>query len=249
MRLQYLKDVMGNNYVGVNIQHNEIEPCLNDLKEYLNDDKYYDIVTEYQQCRDSNHWHVTVINLFEFNALAKTIGMRQLLERIDVMFKMEIEDLLMKGIGKADKYNNIAYFAIVESDFLSSVRDSFNLPTADFHCTIGFYKKDVHGVRKNKLIDRGSKFINTINNSYYDNNKTFEFINNVKNLETELNTFDIVSITESHINIHSNGLCYGISLLNDGEIDELSVVTKHEYTGDGSFMNQYQVEKVIGQKH
>ncbi len=243
-RLQYIKDVLGNNYVGIDVYEEMVSPFLQQLKEYVDDDKEFEILTSCQKLRDHDKWHITVINVFDYDNLAKTLGMKTFLERLDSIFKMEITDIDFKGIGKAERNGNIAYFIVCESDFIASVRDSFKLNAIDLHCTLGFNRKDVHGVRKNEIIENKPKFLKAISNLYYKD-KSFSFLNDIGNLGITLDNIEVISITNTAITIRSNNVCYCISLVNSGEKDVFWVVS--EYTdSESKSINQYQIEKVLG---
>jgi len=246
MKLTYIKDVLNNNYVGIDLNQNVVAPYLNELEEYIDNEKLYKTLIANQQLRDHNTWHITVINVFEYNALVSSIGMKNFLERLDNLFVMEVEDVIFKGIGKAERNGNIAYFIVCESDFLTSVRDSFGLPNQDFHCTLGFNRKDVHGVRKNVVIDKKPKLIKKVAELYYKNNKSFNFINEIKNLNTTLDKIEVVSITDTCLTIQSNNTFYGIGLVDNGDGDILYVVSEYPCEED-KYINQYQIEKILGQ--
>lgn len=243
-RLQYIKDVLGNNYVGIDVYEEQVSPFLQQLKDYVDDDKEFEILTANQKLRDHGDWHITVINVFDYNDLAKSLGMKTFLERLDAIFKMEVTDINFKGIGKAERNGNTAYFVVCESDFLNSIRDSFKLNPIDLHCTLGFNRKDVHGVRKNQILENKSKFLKTISNLYYKD-KTLSFLNDVRNLRISLDNIEVLSITDSTITIRSNNVCYGISLIDNGSGDELWVVSQYE-DKDKKSINQYQIEKILG---
>ena len=247
MRLQYIKDVLNNNYVGINVYSDMVQPYLSELKEYIDNDKLYEVLLNNQRTRDHNTWHITVINVFEYNALASSIGMKTFLERLDNLFKTDIDDILLKGFGKAERNGNVAYYVVCESDFLASIRDSFGLSTLDFHCTLGFNRKDVHGVRKNQILNKDSKFIRRVRDFYYENGKTFDFINDIKNLGKTLQKIDVVSITDTHMTIHSDGSCYGIGLIDEGLGDILFIVSQY-YGEIDRYLNQYEIEKALGQQ-
>ena len=61
VRLEYLKDIVGNNYIGVNIYTDIVTPYLSQLEEILEDD--YDTYITNQSNRDHNKHHITVINV------------------------------------------------------------------------------------------------------------------------------------------------------------------------------------------
>ena len=58
-RLEYLKDTVGNNYIGVNIYVDMVQQYLERLKSIIGDE--YDIYIKNQQNRDHGHYHITVI--------------------------------------------------------------------------------------------------------------------------------------------------------------------------------------------
>lgn len=148
--LTYLKDSLGNNYLGLNIPKEDIEPYLQNLRDILGEE--YDIFTLNQQTRDHNSYHITVINVMDCNRLSKEMGMSNFVESIELVFDFEIEDLEMLGLGTASNKGNTAYFVVCQSDSLDAVRTRFNLPKQDFHITLGFNAKDVFGVPKNEII-------------------------------------------------------------------------------------------------
>ena len=149
--LTHLKDVIGNNYIGINILKENILSYIDKLKEILNEEDF-EIYTRNQQDRD-NGFHITVINVADYNRLSKEIGMSNFIKSIELLLKYEIDDLEMLGIGTASKNSNIAYFIVCKSDKLDAVRTRFNLPKCDFHITLGFNTKDVFGVPKNRIIE------------------------------------------------------------------------------------------------
>jgi len=149
--LTYLKDSIGNNYVGVNVPTAVVEPHLERLKEILGEEDYQ-IFTQNQKNRDHGHYHITVINVMDCNRLSKEMGMVNFVKSVELTFQYPIEDLEMLGVGTASKNGNKTYFIVCQSDSLDAVRTRFNLPKHDFHVTLGFNVKDVFGVPKNEVI-------------------------------------------------------------------------------------------------
>ena len=149
--LTYLKDSIGNNYVGVNVPTAVVEPHLERLKEILGEEDYQ-IFTQNQKNRDHDHYHITVINVMDCNRLSKEMGMVNFVKSVELAFQYPIEDLEMLGVGTASKNGNTTYFIVCQSDSLDAVRTRFNLPKPDFHVTLGFNDKDVFGVPKNEVI-------------------------------------------------------------------------------------------------
>jgi len=150
--LTYLKDTIGNNYVGINIPEDAVQPHLEKLKEILGEEDF-EIFTQNQKMRDHGHYHITVINVMDCNRLSKEMGMANFVKSVELVFEYPVEDLELLGVGKASKNENTAYFIVCQSDSLDAVRTRFNLTKQDFHITLGFNTKDVFGVPKNVLID------------------------------------------------------------------------------------------------
>ena len=151
-KLTYLKDKIGNNYVGINIPEDVVEPHLEKLKEILGEEDF-EIFTQNQKTRDHGHYHITVINVMDCNRLSKEMGIANFVKSVELAFEYPVEDLEMLGVGMASKNDNKAYFIVCQSDSLDAVRTRFNLTKQDFHVTLGFNPKDVFGVPKNLVID------------------------------------------------------------------------------------------------
>jgi hypothetical protein len=150
--LTYLKDVTGNNYVGINIPNEDVEPHLEKLKEILGEEDFQ-IFTQNQKTRDHDHYHITVINVMDCNRLSKEMGISNFVKSVELAFEYPVEDLEMLGVGTASKNDNKAYFIVCQSDSLDAIRTRFNLTKQDFHVTLGFNTKDVFGVPKNVVIN------------------------------------------------------------------------------------------------
>jgi hypothetical protein len=150
--LTYLKDTIGNNYVGINIPEDVVQPHLEKLKEILGEEDF-EIFTQNQKMRDHGHYHITVINVMDCNRLSKEMGMANFVKSVELAFEYPIEDLELLGVGTASKNDNTTYFIVCQSDSLDAVRTRFNLPKQDFHVTLGFNVKDVFGVPKNVVIN------------------------------------------------------------------------------------------------
>jgi hypothetical protein len=153
--ISYLKDVLGNNYIGISIPNDIIKPYLDKLKEIIKDD--YDLFIENKFKRDGDSYHLTVINVRDFNSLSKEMGYNEFLKSLELIFNYPIDDMEMKGIGAASKNDNLSYFIICDSEKLDAVRKRFNLRKHDFHITLGFNRKDVFGVPKNMVISNINK--------------------------------------------------------------------------------------------
>lgn len=148
--LTYLKDSIGSNYIGLKVPKHVVEPYLEELEDLLGDD-FIEYVNS-QKKRDHNEHHITVINVMDYNRLSKEMGIDKFINSLENIFKYEIDDLDMLGIGKAEKDKNRAYFIVCNSDKLDAIRNVYSLPKQDFHVTLGFLYKDVFGVRKNEIL-------------------------------------------------------------------------------------------------
>ena len=151
--LTYIRDSLGQNYIGLKIEQNEVQPYLDELKGILGDEEHV-LYTDLQQERDNGEYHITVINVAEYHRVAKMIGMREFVQSLELVLKYEIDDLDLLGLGKAESKGNTAYFIVSESDKLDAIRTRFELPKRDFHITLGFYTKDIFGVPKNILLKK-----------------------------------------------------------------------------------------------
>ena len=150
--ITYLRDTIGNNYLGIKVPNDVVELFLDDLKEILGVD--FDVYTENQQNRDHGDYHITVINTMDYNRLAKEVGVEKFVNSLEPILNYEIDDLEMLGVGTAAKGDNRTYFIVCNSDKLDAVRSRFGLGNQDFHTTLGFKSKDVFGVPKNKIIEK-----------------------------------------------------------------------------------------------
>ena len=212
--INYLKDQLGNNYLGIDIPINTIQPFLNELKSIIGEDDFR-IYIENQIKRDSGHYHITLINVIEFNRLSKSMGIDKFINSLEPIFKYEIDDLKMMGVGTATKNENRAYFVVINSDKLDAIRDRYELPKQDFHITLGFKFKDVFGVRKNQVLEKEGKFLQLLKQEYYKN-VNWEFIKTIGNFnlnkDEELTPVDI---SDSRIKFKCGDNYIDVGLLDD----------------------------------
>jgi len=181
--ITYLKDTLGSNYLGIKIQETQVQPFLEQLKDILGEQ--FDEYTSNQKKRDIDAYHITVINVIDYSRLTKEMGMDKFVNSLDGILKANIDDLKLIGIGKAQKNENTAYFVVCESDLLDEVRNMYNLPEQDFHITLGFKHKDVHGVRKNEVLKIKEPFLNKLKKEYYKEGETFDFVKGIKNFDLD----------------------------------------------------------------
>lgn len=176
---QYLKDLFGDNFIGVKFFPTQIEPYLQKLKDILKDD--FEEFTKNQLQRDRGEYYIKVISVTEYDKLCQSQGMDNFINSLESVFDYEIDDIKILGLGKAEASSNKSYFLVVNSDKLSDIRNKYELPKEDLHVTLGFKWKDVEGVRKNEILKDKSSFVQLLSDEFYKHHETFEFIKNIDN--------------------------------------------------------------------
>lgn len=214
--ITHVKDTIGNNYLGINIPESVVQPFLNELKDLIGESDYEEF-TNYQKNRDHGSYHITVINVIDYNRLSKESGISNFVNSLDSVFKYEVDDIRMMGLGTAERNGNRAYFIVCESDKLAAVRTRYNLPEHDFHITLGFRHKDVFGIPKNEVIKKKDKFLKLLQIEFYKN-ENWNFVRKIENfdLDTKLELIPI-SISDTNIKIMCGNEYIHISYLEDGE--------------------------------
>ena len=238
----YLKDVIGNNYLGIKIPNGVIDPFLEELKDFIPEDEYGTYLGN-QQERD-NGYHITVMGVSEFNKLNDKMGMDKFVSSLQSVFNYEIDDLKMLGIGSAKKSTNQTFFIVCQSDKLDAIRDFYELDEKDFHVTIGFKWKDVFGVRKNIVLDKKSLFLDTLKQEYL-NKKNFDFIKGINNYDLDKNDQVIpVTLDDKHLKVKCGGYFLVISYIDS--ISELRITNKFEIEGQGpNRLTQFEIDKIF----
>jgi hypothetical protein len=227
-KVGYVKDVLNNNYLGLKFNYGQIQPFMKELYEIVADNEKFETLIANQQKRDKKEGHshhATVVNVMEFNQLVEKLG-SSFQERLDAIFSLDISDLEFKGVGKAEKNGNVAYFVVLESPTLDEVRSSLGLEPKDFHITIGFDKKDVFGVRKNKVLEYDTKVqrLYKLNMERYGSHT---WIHNVDNFDEELKNvpedkIELLGVSDTKIEYNVGDTRITIALIDD----KLRVVTK-----------------------
>lgn len=220
--LSYIKDIAGNNYLGIKIEKGLVEPYLVELKDILGSE--YETYTKFQQERDHGSYHITVINVMDYNKLSK-LGMDKFINSLETIMKYPIDDLQMLGIGTAQKNENKAYFVVCRSEKLKAIRERYDLPEQDFHVTLGFKFKDVFGVRKNEVLKRDSKFIQLLGEEYLKS-ENFEFLRKIDNWD-ENPDLEItpVSLSDSFLKVKVGDYLMDIGITDDSNFQ---VFTKYK---------------------
>ena len=230
-KLGYIKDIMGNNYIGLKFRKNQMQPYLNELKNIVDDDKYETLVFNQQKrdLKDNSEYthHSTVISVMEYNKIYEKLGSK-FQEKINFLLSLDITDLDMLGVGKAKKAENETYYVVLGSATLNEIRTSLGLEPKDFHVTLGFDKKDVFGVRKNQVLHYDTKLEKIYKQKMLEYNShewIYDIINfneNLKKIPTD--KIELVKVTDSLITYKLDHTLVQITLLND----ELYVVTESE---------------------
>lgn len=222
--INYLKDTIGQNYLGIKFDLQTIQPFLDKLKVILKDD--YETFVNYQQQRDKGTYHMTVINVMDYNKLSKEMGISNFISSLDKIFKYEIDDLKMLGIGTVRKNENKTYFIVCKSDKLEAIRNRYNLPEHDFHITIGFKFKDVFGVRKNEVLKLESPFKSILIDNY-EKDRNWDFLKQVENYQEDKNLeITPINIKDNYIVIKVGDYYLNIGYLE--EDDKLWVLAKYK---------------------
>lgn len=179
--LEILKDTLGSNYIGINFDKQEILPFINQLQEILGES--FDEYSNLQQKRDNGKYHMTFISVMEFNEKSKEVGLDKFMNQLNHLMKVDFDDIRKPGIGTVEKSGNKSYFIVLNSNLLNEARQSLGLDEKDFHITIGFKWKDVHGVRKNEVMKPHNSFLNKLSASYQKEGDSFEFIKGFENFD------------------------------------------------------------------
>lgn len=224
--INYLKDSIGQNYLGIKFNQQTIQPFLDKLKVILKDD--YDTYINHQQQRDNGSYHMTVINVMDYNRLSKEMGISQFISSLESVFKYEIDDLKMFGVGNAQKNENRTFFIVCKSDKLEAIRKRYNLGEHDFHITIAFKYKDVFGVRKNQVMNIESP-LKSILIDGYDDERNWDFLKNVGNFKHDKNLEIIpIDLKENYIVIKVGEYYLNIGYLEDNNKLWVMAVYKSE---------------------
>jgi hypothetical protein len=240
--LTYIRDTIGNNYLGINIPNGVVQPFLNDLKDLIGESDYEEF-TDYQQKRDHGSYHITIINTIDYNRLSKEIGIDKFINSLEPIFKYELDDIRMMGLGTAERNGNRAYFVVCQSDKLDAIRNRYNLPKHDFHITLGFKHRDVFGVPKNKVIEKKDKFLKLLSIEFYKN-ENWNFIRKIGNFDLDKNEEIIpIDITETHAKFMCGGYYIQVGYLEDGQ--KFWIMTKYPIDEEKPRISQTEISKIL----
>lgn len=243
--VNYLKDVLGNNYLGLDIPKHVVEPFLNELKDILGEDDYVTF-TENQIKRDGGHYHITLINTMEFNRLSKQMGIDRFVNSLDPILKYPIDDLKLLGVGRAQKNENTSFFIVCKSEKLEAIRKRFELSNHDFHTTLAFLYKDVFGVPKNEIFKKESKFLQLLRSEFYKNDN-WSFIKKIKNFDLDPKAEVIpVKLTDTTLKVKCEGFYLDIGYSEDGEC--LRIYTKYSVDEELPRLSETEIARIINKK-
>ena len=241
----YLRDVIGNNYLGLDIPITIIQPYLNELRDILGEDDYTKF-TENQIKRDGGHYHITVINVDDYNRLSKHMGVDKFVNSLDPILKYPIDDLKLLGVGRAQKNENTAFFIVCDSAKLEAIRNRFELEKHDFHITLGFNWKDVFGIRKNELFKKEGKFIQLLRTEFYKN-ENWNFIKNISNYDLDPKAEIIpVKLTDTYLKVKCDGFYLDIGYQEEGE--SLRIYTNYSIDEDLPRLSETEIARIINKK-
>ena len=213
-KIEWLKDILGNNYIGVNILNDRVYKYIEQLKDY---EKDYDKFIDNQKLRDNNNYHITLVSLIEINQVNKSKGIDYLTNLLQSLDDLVIDDINYIGLGESENKGSKSYFVIIKSNILNSIRHTLGLPKKDLHIPLGFNPKDVQNVPKDKLVDIKSVFIKVFKTLFL-NDENLTFIRSIKNFDKDLDGEIIpYRITNTSINVWVGGKELGI-LEIDGEL-------------------------------
>lgn len=243
--VSYLKDRVGNNYLGLNIPHDIVDPYLNELESILGEDDFK-VFTDLQKQRDGGKYHLTVINVSDYNKLTDELGLDKFINSLELIFHYDIDDLRMMGIGTAFKSDNRTYFIVCKSEKLNAIRSRFELPPFDFHVTLGFKFKDVHGIRKNEVLKKDSNFLQLLKAEFYKNDN-WQFIRNIKSFDLPKTSEIIpVEILDNRMKVKCAGYFLDVTYMEDGE--RFAILTKYPVTEDLPRLSETEIAKILNKK-
>ena len=243
--VSYLKDRLANNYLGLNIPHDIVEPYLNELESIIGEDDFK-LFTDLQKNRDCGNYHITVINVSDYNKLTNELGLDKFINSLEPIFHYEIDDLKMMGIGTAFQNDNRSYFIVCKSQKLDAIRSRFDLPPIDLHVTLGFKYKDVHGVRKNEVLKKESNFLQLLKAEFYKNDN-WGFIRKIKSFDLPQTSEIIpVEISDTRMKVKCAGYYLDVSYMEDGE--NFSILTKYTITENLPRLSETEISKILNKK-
>jgi len=144
MKLQFIQDVLGQYYIGIDIDPSIPDKnglTLNDLLEVAYHEipefgKYNDNLLN----RNSNQYHITVFNAADY-------GTNKIQDNI-IGTEITQDKIEYVGIGSISQLIKTTYFVVVKCPYINDIRYSHGFKDKDLHITIGFTHKDLFNARK-----------------------------------------------------------------------------------------------------
>lgn len=243
--ITHLRDIIGNNYLGIDLPITIIQPYLNELKDILGEEDYNKF-TEQQIKRDGGHYHITVINVMDYNRISKNMGIDKFVNSLDPILKYPIDDLKLLGVGRAQKNENTSFFIVCKSEKLEAIRKRFELSNHDFHTTLAFLYKDVFGVPKNEIFKKESKFIQLLRSEFYKNDN-WSFIKRIKNFDLDPKAEVIpVKLTDTTLKVKCEGNYLDIGYSEEEEC--LRIYTRYSVDEELPRLSETEIARIINKK-
>jgi len=126
-------------YLGFSVNNEAVRPSLEALAAMVPVSTFKRITKRRDERDGEGHYHMTVISPSDYRKLRKA--------GVEVN-KSKSFDFTVKGVGTQRNDESQSWFAVVESPEAQEYRRSLGLDPHDFHVTLGFTHKDVHGLRK-----------------------------------------------------------------------------------------------------
>jgi 2'-5' RNA ligase len=144
-KLEIIKSKIGQDYLALVIDNNDIAPYINFLNAKIDN-----TFIQNQQNRDKQSYHITIINVSQFSALQKNNNVL-----LDLFLKNNISktfEFYTYGIGAAtnETKQSQAWFVVCQNPELKQLRENLSLSNHDFHITLAFDKSDVFEEPKDK---------------------------------------------------------------------------------------------------
>ena len=135
IKLVELTDNQGLVYLGGIVDKATVELYLTQMKAKLNDD--YIEYRQHQIARDHNQFHITLVNPYEYQTIAKQSF------SLGATFTVTLH-----GLGLVEKGSSATYFVVASSEQAQHFRQALLLTPKDFHVTLGFKPQDIYSERK-----------------------------------------------------------------------------------------------------
>lgn len=238
--IEWLKDNINQNYLGIKIDKNILDPYLNELKEHLENN--YDTFINNRIDRDGlDNYYITVINTKECIELSNDIGIDNFNEVVQKILTMDILDIKLLGLGLASVNENTSYFIICDSKHINEIRRIIKLSEKDLHITLGFKWNDVSNVNKSTFLQKKSKFLKLLEKEYY-NNQNWNFIRQIDNYDMNQRSEIIpVKLNKTSIKFKVDDTYIDVLWLND--VEKFWIVCQYSIDSDLPRLSQNEINK------